>query len=802
MRHDLRHALRAITRAKGISAVFLLSLGLGTGANAAVYGVLDALLRRAPAGVGNPSTLLNVYTSEYSGSPYGPSSFADFLAIQQQAASFSAVAAIDDRSVENIRLETIGLGVRIAEVSDRFFDALQMPAHEGRLLALADAEAASAVVSHKLAEQIGDGRSVIGRTLTIAEREYEIVGVTPPRFRGLRMSRDCDVWIPLAAQIGARGDRRLAIVARLAPRASAARAAADLQRIAGDLAERYPDTNRGSINDANALRLITATPYSPLDPAGAAQAVLVGLVIGGASTLLLAAACLNVGGLLLSWSLARQRELAIKLALGATRATLVRQMLTEALCLSLAGGTFGLLVAAWTTQIVPALFASEQAARLDTRLDASTLLLTIGVACAAGMLFSIAPTLRGTAIAATTALRADAGGVGQQGAGARLRAFLVSGQVTLSTVLLLATGLLVASLDRALQGDLGATVKQIAVISTELPGRFGDQVRGVRARTALLERLPKLDGIVRVGWASTLPLARGNTRAYGIEGGTSAVTDLHEFETNLVSPSYFDVLSLRIVEGRAFDDGDSTLAPAVVIIDELLARRYFGARAIGHHLIDAQGGRAEIVGVVQSGRYRTLQQAPQPTVYHPMTQVYLYVGSILLRTSGDPALRLDDIGEAIGSAKTGASVLRKSTLDDLLAESLAVDRLATTLVGGCGLIALAMSTLGVYGIMTDAVQRRTREIGLRVALGARPRQIVRLILAEATYPAAVGLLVGAGASIGLVSIARSLVFGMPPVEIAPLAMAAAALVGVILVAAIAPLRRALRVHPNIALRVD
>jgi putative ABC transport system permease protein len=817
---DLRHSLRALGRARATTAVLLLSLALGTGANAAVYGALNALLFSAPAGVGTPSRLVDINTSEFSGTAYGQSSYPDFLSVRSGARSFAAIAAIDDNTVENVRLGDAGQSARIAAVSDAYFAALQMTAHAGRLLAEGDTspDPPEAVLSLRLAAALGGEAKVLGRPLTIGDRQYTVVGLAPARFQGLRAGRECDVWrlmtAPAAADAlrggkAARGDRRLSIVARLAAGVSVRDASDELRGIAEDLAARYPASNRGSIFDPEAVRLLTAVPYSRLDRDAQNQTFLIALVAGGASVLLLASACLNVGSLLLSRAVARRLELAVKVALGATRRRLVRQLLTEAVCVSLAGGVLGLLFAIWTAGAIPALFMAEQAELIDTRLDARMILLTIGVACVAGAIFGVTPALHGTSFPPVTALRADAGGVSANQGGGRLRAFLLTGQVALSTILLLGTALLITGLTRALEGALGAAAKRVAIVSIELPGRFGDPVRGVAARRRLLEHVPTLGGVEAVGWASTLPLGRGNKRPFTIQAGPGEATDTVELETNVVSPDYFRALSLPVVEGRLFDDGDTTLAPAVVVVDEIFARRYLGQKAIGRHIFTASGDELAVVGVVRSGRYRTLQQSPQPTVYFPSTQDYLWRGHLIVRTTVDPAALLRPIADVVEEVGGGATIMidgtgkrMASTLDAYLNASLAIDRLTTTLVGVCGIVALVMSTIGVYGVMADAVLRRTKEIGLRVALGAGRLQVVRLVSAEALGLAAGGLAAGTLAAVAVSSIARAFVDGVPALEMVTLAAVGVTLTTVTALASIVPLRRALRVHPNIALRAE
>jgi predicted permease len=723
------------------------------------------------------------------------------VSLASETGAFAAVAAIDDREIENVRVGAVSARARIAAVSDQFFTLLEMTAHAGQLLAASDTPApAAAVVSFPLSETLGGAASVVGKTLAIAGRSYVVAGVAPPRFRGLQIGRECDVWIPMTPPPARRGYRHLALVARLAPGANLSTAAGELRRLSDALAARYPRTNRGTKDLADAPRRITPARYSQLDPSADDQILLIAVVIGGAAALLLASACLNVGSLLLSAALARGGELAIKMALGATRQRLVRQLVTEALFLSLTGGALGLLFALWTSTAIPALFMVEQAEQLDTGLDASAMLLTIGLATLAGVLFAIAPALQGTSAPAVTALRADAGGISAPRGGSRLRAWLVGGQVALSTALLLATGLAVSSLDRALDAGLGSTTKRVAFVSVELPGRFHDSVSGITYRNALIERLSSLAGVEAVGWASQLPISRASKQQFRLEGGTADVTDTVELETNVVTAEYFRVLTLPCVEGRLFEAADGARAPPVAVVDELLAQRYFGRTAVGGHLIDTKGTRLEIVGVVRSARYRTLQQAPQPTVYYPSSQEYLYQGHAIARTAADPATLLRSLEAAVDQAGQGGTLIQASTLAAYLADALAVDRLISTLIGVCGLMALAMSTVGMYGVMTDTVRRRTREIGLRMALGARPFQIARLVSGESMRLASLGLVSGLTAALAVASIARMLLYGVPPLDLATVAAVVGALAAVVGLAAIVPLGHALRVSPIIALR--
>jgi putative ABC transport system permease protein len=716
------------------------------------------------------------------------------------------MAAIDDNAVENLQIGDAVQSGRLALVSEEYFSALDLRAAAGRLLEPADMTHTppAAVVSSTVADNAGGAGMIVGRMLTIDGREYQIVGVTPPRFRGLHAGRECDAWILMTTAAEERGDRRLSVVARLAPRVSLADAENELRQMSARLAEQFPATNRGTIRQPDAPRLIAPIRYSQMDPAARGQMYVIGLIVGGATLLLLASACLNVGSLLLSRAAARRHEFAIKKALGATRARLVRQSIVETLCLCCAGGAIGLLFTMWTAEGLPALFSAGQADLLNARFDLSHLvamLMTLGVACIAGALFGVAPAVQSTAAPAIAALRGDAGNV-SAGQGGRLRALLVGAQLSLSILLLLSTSLLIASLSGALEGADPSITNRVAFVSIELPGKFGDTVRGVAARDRLLQRAASVPGVESAGWTSTLPLGRGNRRPFHLEGASVSVRDLVEFDTNVVSTGFFRTMSVPCIEGRLFTDDDRMLSPQVVVVDELLARRYFGVSAVGRELWNDRGEQVRIVGVVRTGKHRTLQSPPQPTVYFPMTQDYLYRGHLVVRTNRDPALILEHLRLALNEVGDGAAVQRSATLTSYLRDSIALDRLATTLVGVCGLIALAMATVGVYGVMTDAVARRTREIGLRMALGAGRSQVVRLVFTEVMSMTIAGMASGTLLTLGMSYLARWLLFDAPSLDLLTVLLVGAALAIIVIVAAFVPLRRALAVSPNVALRTE
>jgi predicted permease len=801
MLDDIRYALRSISRTRGVTTVLLLSLALGTGANAAVCGAVYSLFFRAPAGLKDDG-LVEIHTRQFSGAAYGKSSYPDYLAMRTVSA-LEQTAAVDDHSQQNAQLGSLSRSARIAVVTASYFDVIGIRAEKGRPPQAQDdlAQPPVAVLSHSLWTDLGSPDDVVGRRVMIGEREATVVGVAPPRFRGLRVDRPTDVWVAgLTPRQTAdaldwaanddRGARRLTVLARLRSGASLETASGDLERISMDLAAQHPATNRGTLLDPNAPRLFSVTDYAPMDAATTARARLVAAIVVGAVLLLLVSSCVNAGSLQLARLAARKRELAIKVALGASSRRTVRVLVFESVLITLAGAALGFLFAWWTSDAIPALFAPEHAEMLDTRLDWRLLLFTVLFACAASVIFAIVPVRHGIATPSVALLRGDPGDVSEMQGGSRARALLVCSQVALSTVLLMATVMLLAGLSAALRSHNADAAGRIAVLTVKkLPVE--------RASAALLESR----GVESAGWASRLPLSRGTIQQFQLEAGPS-LYETADFAVCSVSTTFFQTLGTKLVEGRFFDHQDGFRTTPVAIVDEALAREHFGSRAVGHHLIDAEGVRRLIVGVVRTDTHRTLQAPPEPTVYYSAAQVPLEDGYVVIRTEADPAPLLEAMARRIRAINSYIHVGRMFTLEQHFSEALVVDRMTTTLVGLCGVLALVMAVVGVYGVMSDAVQRRTREIGLRVALGAGPLHVVKLVLAEAAILAPVGLIIGIAVALAGRQVAAGLFFGLPGPDLTTVAAAPGVLALVIAVAAALPLRRALAVSPTIALRAQ
>jgi predicted permease len=649
------------------------------------------------------------------------------------------------------------------------------------------------VIGFDVWQGLGAPADVLGRSLTIGGRGYTVVGIAPQGFRGLHLDRVFGAWTVLDADIrrSGRGVRRLKIVGRLASRASVEDLQHSLDETSRALAEGHPETNQGTIRSADEPRRFTALPYSRLGPDVRSQAELLAAVLLGATCLLLLSACVNAGSLLLSRGIARRTELTIKMALGAGRARLMRELIIESVILALAGAAAGLLTAMWTAGSISALFAPDHARLLDTRLEPSVMWLTMTVGIAAGVLCGIAPAVHSTRSLSANVLRGDPAGLGDRHGRAKLRMLLVGAQLALSTIFLIESALLTKVVNTALSTSRPQALDPLVIASIE---SYSYDPAYRDAATASLKRV---SSTAKAGWTSAPPLTRPARREFRIDRGST--TEWVDFEVNFATREYFSVMSIPLIDGRLFTPEDELSGAEAAIVNDALVQRYFTGAAVGHTLTDADGHTGEIVGVVRTRTYRAFEGPPQPMVYYPMSKSTARGFFAVVRATSSAVGLEQDVSSALKSAGK-VRKLEVSTFDAYLSRGLAADRLIATLVAACGAIALALAAIGVYGVMADLIRRRTREIGLRIALGASPWRIVRGFAAVTLMPALGGVtagLIGAGV---LVRIARSLVYGVPSIDGYLVATVVAGLWVVVAAALIPPARRALRVSPLLAFR--
>ena len=650
----------------------------------------------------------------------------------------------------------------------------------------------------------GSSPAAVGATLTANGTPYTVIGVAPADFTGLNLGAAFDIWTPLIPRSGPtdRGNRSLSIVGRLSKTADLVQAQAQLDGVAARLGAAYPETNRGTLAAPDRPRPMMVVQHSRMHPSFRGQVAMIAGVLLAAVALVLLIACANVAGLLLSRATSRQREIAVRLALGASRPRLLRQMLTESVILGAAGGALGLLVALWTADVLPSFFPAEQARLLDARIDGRVFGFTAAVALMSGLVFGIAPALQGLKASATAALRTDATRAGEVRSGVRVRKALVMAQVAVASVLLVSAVLLTRSLSNALNADLGFTTKQAVLSSLELPPqmsaaaaravlRFGPSTRSAPSRASRRSRSP------------------GSCRSRGRRDVDSRSTATHaapertvSFITTSSAASFSTRCGMKAAQGRLFEEGDRSGRP-VAIVNHIFADRFYNdGAAVGRHIRDSRDNDLEIVGVVRADRRLDLQDASLPVVFYLSDQQFSNRMMVVARTSSDAALLADTVRRTIVPINRDVAVFRTVTLDAHLNEALSANHLIVALVATCGVMALGLALIGVYGIVSYTVARRTREIGVRMALGATPWQVLRLLLAENGTVVGFGLVTGLLASLIAARLLGSMLYGISATHPATYALVLA-VVGIVAGAAsVLPARRALGVNPVTALRQD
>jgi predicted permease len=805
---DLRYAIRMLTKSPAVTAIALLTIGVSTGANATVFGFVSALLLRPAPGVADPKSLVAIYTSDYSSGPFGDSSYPDYLSLKEGASAFALLAAEQTGSgiVRNgDRVERL----RIGTVSGEYFDVLGVRAATGRLLSADDTKPDAppvALLAHGLwLRMFGKDAGMLGARLTIDGRVHTVVGVTADGFTGLEIGQATDVWVPLvppAASPSERENRGFSLVARLRPEASLRQAQAQVASIAVQLGRAYPQTNLGTLQSPTEPRPMIALQHSRMPPEVRPMVRAVGAILLGAVGLVLIIACANVASLLVSRTIARDREMAIRLALGAGRFRLVRQLLTESLLLGLSGGFCGLLLSLWTSDVLPSFFPAEQAAMLETSVDLRMVLFVAALSVASSLLFGLAPALHASAsTAATASLRSGISRTSEGRAASRLRRMLVAAQVAAAAVLLVCSALLVQSLAHSLTADPGFGTREGVVAAVEVPRDFSP-AKGHTYYATLLERVRSLSGVQEAALVQTLPLSRGARRGFRIEGYQRKPGEDMELVVNTVSDRYFETMQIPLRAGRTFDSRDRSDGARVAIVNDLLARRFFAGDAVGRRLTDSGGRSLEIVGVVQSHKYLTVQEPAVPVVYYPLAQEYTPFTRVIARVDRNPLGMIDPVRKEIAAVSNEVPVFRVIPLSAHLGESTAADRLTTSLVALCGGMALLLAIIGVYGVVAYAVVRRSSEIGIRVALGARPRDVARLILGEGLGVTGIGLGLGlVGAALAARALGSlTMLYGVTAWDPSTFVTVPLLLMAAALLAAGPPVRRALRLDPNIVLR--
>jgi predicted permease len=795
---EIGHAWRGLLRSPGYTAVALTTLALGLGATVAMFAVVNGILLK-PLPYAAPDRLARIYqASAEHGVTDGAVSPADFRDWRAATRSFSGMAAYWN----GIRTLT-GRGepaeVMTTYVTGEFFSVLGVPTLHGRPLLEADyaASAPVAVISERLwRTRFGASPTAIGATLDLRESSYTIVGVAAPALRFPTVTND--VWLPqsliTADSHGPQDDREnryLEVIARLAPELAVETAQADLARIVTQLAREHPNSNL-------AWEGVRIVPLRDVVVGGVDRALLVAFAVVGFVLLI---GCANLANLMLARATARSREVAVRTALGASRARIVRQFLAEALLVALGGAALGLVLATGAVEAVAALSADLLPRVEELRIDAGVIGFAFAVALFTAALSGVLPALRAASLVPAGALR---GRNALDGERSHARSALVVVQVTLAVVLVIGAGLMVRSFHALQSVDPGFDPSRVLTVSMglHLPADVdgpGSVTAYLQARKqALVEEIAALPGVVAVGSVQRLPLAgAGETLEFT---RADAPGDPLRTDARFVNPEYFAAIGIPLRAGEVFEAEPGGTVP--VLLSENAARRLWpGGDAVGKTL-QARFGEVVVVGVVGDVRQLELASAPQPAVYMPEVFAPRLNLNLVIRTIGDPMAIAGPVRTIVTSADPSQVVRSMMTLEALLADTLARDRFLTLLFGVFGVLALVLAAVGLYGVLAYAVGQRRQEIGVRMALGARAADVVRMVLATGMTLTAIGIVLGLAAAFALSRLMASLLYGVQPADPATFAAAPLLLAAVAIAAAWVPAQRATRVDPMTALKSE
>ena len=807
--NDIRHAIRLLGRTPAVTVVALAALALGTGANTAIFSVVHAVLL-APLPFHEPDRLVRIYEDSPAA---GPDTY--FTSIGAVLGDFPRAEALEAvggywRHEMNV-VDGVGEPARLRGVSvtPDLFRVLRLQPVLGRAFARGDYVTNVAVSPHAILSwelwqtRYGGDRSVLGRKITIDGAPAEVVGVLPP---GIRFAGDAQVWQTMGDnRVGAEGrvPRYMDAVARLAPGRTIDVARAQLEAIAAQSARETPRTNKGWGVIVRSIRD---------DTVGAVQPALVVLLCAVGALLLVA--CANVAGLMLAQAEARGREMAIRAALGASGGRIARQLLTESTMLGLAGGAAGLVVAWWAVEALRA-FGPADVPRLDeVRLDLPVLGYTMAISIASGLLFGLAPALRAWKPDLAPAL--GEGRTSTSGrAHLRLRGMLVIAEVAVAVVLVVGAGLLIQSLARLASTPPGFAPQNVLTFNVALPvATYDTWDRTIAFYDRLLERLQALPGTVAAGTTTTLPLKEELDYRLPVSVvGQPPPPDASESEAwyRMVSADYFRAMGVPLRHGRFFTDADAPERPAVVIVNEAFVRQYLpGVDPVGHTLEAISGGfgplgrilvqRPTIVGVVGDVKQAGLASGTEPAIYYHARQAPFRSTTVVVRTHGDPRATIADVRAQLQAVDPALPMAHVATLAQSVSDAVAQPRFQTFLLGAFAGLALLLGAVGLYGILSHSVLRRTREIGIRLALGGAPGDIRRMVVGEGLRLAAAGVAVGLALAFAATRYLETLLFGVSARDpltflTVPLVLAATALL-----ASYVPVRRATRIDPMTALR--
>jgi putative ABC transport system permease protein len=800
---DLRYAVRMLAKSPAFSLIAILTLGLAIGANSAIFSVVDAVVLR-PLPYQHSEQLVRIFGTQPQ-LALAPTSPANFLEWKEENQVFERIGTYVGQGFNLLggdKPERV-IGAR---VSADVLPLLGVQPALGRLFTNEeDQEGRGQVVilSHEFwRSRFGGDASTVRQTITLNDQPYTVIGVMPPGF-AFPTTRT-QVWVPVAFNAAERKTRDtnfINVVARLKPGLSIEQASANMNTIAQRQVERYPKTNTGIGVKVVSLHEQTVGDVRPML-----------IVLLGAVAFVLLIACANIANLLLARAAARQREMAIRGALGASRSRVVRLLLTESIVLAVVGGAVGLLLAIWSLDLLVSLKPANLPRLAEIGVNRTVFLFTLAVSVLTGLLFGVAPALQVSKMDLNEGLKESSRGGTDSPRRQRMRALLVVCEVALSLVLLVGAGLMIRSFSRLLAVDPGFKADHVLTAFVSLPvSKYPKREEQTAFFDRLLERLRNVPGVSAAGVVTDIPLYGGSSTGFDVEGrpeaapGTRAMTDYR-----LINSDYFSAMGIKLVKGRAFSRYDTEAAPGVVIINQTMAARYFvGEDPIGRRL-DLSGNPKdlrEIVGVVADVRNYGVDAEVKPEVYVPFLQSapgYLSgvvsAMTIVVRSAIEPTALATALREQVQALDKDQPVSEIRTMEWYLADSMAQRRFNMLLLGAFAGLALVLAGVGIYGVIAYTVAQRTHEMGIRIALGARGGDILKLIFTHSMLTTVAGIVIGLAAAFGLTRLLQNLLYQVTATDPLVFASIPLLLLVVAMLATYIPARRAMKVNPITALR--
>ncbi len=798
---DVRYAIRMLRKSPGFTFVAAITLALGIGANTTIFSAMNAVVFQ-PFSFQNQDRLVMLWERHfemgYTRGSVAPGNFNDW---REQDQTFDQIVAIN-QSYFDITEGDQPERYAGYKVSAAFFDLFGVKPLLGRTFTPEEGQPGRnevVVLKHSLwLNRFSADPEIVGKTISLNGKNFNCVGVMGPEFNF--PFNGGEMWTPLvfdSKEQTNRSNHYLQVLGLLKPGVTIERATEDMNRIAQRAALDHPDTNSGKgvhIVSMTKDAVRGASMYSPVMLAAVGFVLLI--------------ACANVANLLLVRAATRHKEIAIRLAMGAGRFRLIRQLLTESLLLALLGGAFGLLLSVWGVDAIargiPDDFSKLIPGWQHLGIDKTALVFTIIVSLVTGLIFGLAPALQATKLNFSEALKEGGKGSAGKGASNRARSMLVVSEIALSLVLLISAGLMIRSFVELLRSDLGINPTSVLTMQISLPNeKYSPFEQRVNFYQQLMDRVSALPGVLKAGATSNLPMGGNNNSTFILSAGQTVFPQNKRPETNFrtVTPDYFAAIGTRISRGRNFTEADRPDGPRVALVNEAFVNQFFAAREpVGEQFKIDNGKPIEIIGVVANVMNNDLDNITEPDMYVPYAQDSWRSMSLVVRMSADPNQIASAVRSEVSAIDKTLPVFNIKAMQQVIGERLSPKRLATVLIGFFGLIALMLASVGIYAVMSYAVSQRTHEIGIRMALGAQPRDIFRLVVGQGILLTAIGLLIGLAGAFAMTRAMSQILYGVTATDPLTFIGISLLLAGIALLACYIPARKATKVDPMVALR--